>query len=102
MKLERSVLKIGLVKPVKLLHVTDSHLTLTDERDDERKRALSGRMGEGAVEYLSEQIKFAEENCDLLVHTGDLMDFISHPNAELARNILKNEKITRKSKICKS
>ena len=33
MKLEKSTINIGLDKPVKLLHVTDSHLTLTDERD---------------------------------------------------------------------
>ena len=49
MKLEKSTISIGLDKPVKLLHVTDSHLTLTDKRDDESKRALSGRMGELSV-----------------------------------------------------
>ena len=88
MKLEKSTVKIGLDRPVRLLHVTDTHLTLTDERDDERKRALSGRMGEGAVEYLHEQIEYAEENCDLLIHTGDLMDFVSAANADFARKIL--------------
>ena len=94
MKLERSVLKIGLDKPVKLLHVTDTHLALADERDDERKRALAGRLGDAAKEkYLNEQTAYAEENCDLLIHTGDLIDFVSHPNVEFARKLLKNEKI---------
>ena len=94
MKLERSVLKIGLEKPVNLFHVTDSHIALSDERDDERKRALAaGRGSPRHKEYLLEQIAYAEENCDLLVHTGDLMDFISHPNVEFAKSVLKNEKI---------
>ena len=93
MKLEKSTINIGLDKPVKLLHVTDSHLTLTDERDDERKRALSGRMGEGTAEYLYEQIEYAKENCDLLVHTGDLMDFVSAANVDFARKILTDDKI---------
>ncbi|MBQ1847925.1 MAG: metallophosphoesterase [Clostridia bacterium] len=94
MNLEKSTLKIGLAKPLKILHVTDSHIALTDERDDERKRELSKRMPSPATENnLYEQIRYAENNCDLLVHTGDLTDFVSHANTEFAKKILKNEKI---------
>lgn len=94
MILERSVLEIGLERPVRLLHVTDTHVALADERDDERKRALAGRLGDPDKEkYLYEQMDYAEKNCDLMVHTGDLMDFVSAANVDLARGILKNEKI---------
>ncbi len=94
MELIRSTLKIGLNKPVKLLHVTDSHIALADERDDERKHELAKRMRNPNKEkYLKEQIAYAEANCDLMVHTGDLMDFVSHANVDMAREILKNEKI---------
>ncbi len=94
MNLEKSTLKIGLAKPLKILHVTDSHIALTDERDNERKRELSKRMPSPATENnLYEQIRYAENNCDLLVHTGDLTDFVSHANTEFARKILQNEKI---------
>ena len=94
MKLIRSTLQIGLERPVRLLHVTDTHIALADEYDDERKHALSNRLGDPNKEkYLKEHIAYAEESCDLLVHTGDLMDFVSHANVEKAREILKNEHI---------
>ncbi|MBQ6066285.1 MAG: metallophosphoesterase [Clostridia bacterium] len=93
MQLIRSTVTIGLEKPVKLLHVTDTHIALADERDDERKHALAKRMGDpDKGKYLKEHIAYAEEHCDLLVHTGDLMDFVSHANVDFAREVVKNEK----------
>ena len=94
MQLLKSTLNIGLQRPVKLLHVTDTHIALADERDDERKHALAERLGSPDKEkYLKEHIAYAETHCDLLVHTGDLMDFVSHANVDYAREILKNERI---------
>ena len=94
MELISTTVRAGLERPVRLLHVTDSHLGLADERDDERKHALARRMsGPERERYLSEQIAYAEKNCDLLVHTGDLMDFVSCANVERAREILKNDMI---------
>ena len=94
MQLVKNELHIGLEKPLKLLHVTDSHIALADERDDERKHALAKRMGSPDKErYWAEQLAYAEQNCDLLVHTGDLMDFVSHANVDWARKALKNEKV---------
>ena len=40
MNLEKSTLKIGLAKPLKILHVTDSHVALTDERDDKTYKTV--------------------------------------------------------------
>ena len=94
MKLIKNTITVGLEKPVRLLHVTDTHLCLVDERDNERKHALAKRLFTPEKEqYLYEHIAYAEEHCDLLVHTGDLIDFVSHANVERAREILKNEKI---------
>ena len=94
MKLIRSSLNVGLEKPLKILHVTDSHVALADERDNERKHELAKRLGRGEKEkFLFEHLAFAEENCDLLVHTGDLIDFTSHANFDFARKILANEKV---------
>ena len=92
MNLIKSTLEIGLEKPVKLLHVTDTHLALADERDNERKHALSNRLGNPDKEkFLLQHIAYAKENCDLLVHTGDLMDFVSYANVDCAREVLKND-----------
>lgn len=90
----RSKIVIGLERPLKILHVTDTHLAFADENDDERKHALTKRFSGPEVEnYLYEQIAYAKDNCDLLVHTGDLMDFVSHANVEKARKILRDENI---------
>ncbi len=94
MTLDKTTVKIGLERPLKIMHVTDTHIALADERDDEQKRALANRLGNPNKEkYLKEHISYAHENCDLLVHTGDLFDFVSKPNVEKAREILKDEKI---------
>ena len=100
MELLKNTIEIGLEKPVKLLHVTDTHLTLTDERDDERKRELGanrtksfGNENGRAEKTLEAQLAYARENCDLLVHTGDLIDFISAPNIEKTREFVKNENV---------
>ena len=94
MKINKSTLEIGLEHPVKILHVTDSHIALVDDRDDERKHELARRLSSPEKEkYLYEHIEYAKNNCDLLVHTGDLIDFVSHANVEKAREILADEKI---------
>ena len=96
LNIEKSTIRIGLEKPLKILHVTDSHLPLCDERDDARKQALAERLGgdrKEKIEYLNEQLAYAEANCDLLLHTGDLVDFVSKANVDYARALLKNERI---------
>ncbi len=94
MILEKSVVKIGLEKPVKILHATDSHISFVDEYDNERKHELANRLFNPEKEkYLYEHIAYSKENCDILVHTGDLFDFVSHANTLKAREILSDEHI---------
>ncbi len=38
--INKCTLNIGVEKPFKILHITDSHIALCDERDNERKRAV--------------------------------------------------------------
>ncbi len=94
MELEKSTLQIGLERPLKILHITDSHIALCDERDNARKKALAARLGSNDREkYLQEQISYGREHSDLIVHTGDLIDFTSHANFDFARKILAEEKL---------
>lgn len=94
MELEKSTLQIGLERPLKILHITDSHIALCDERDNERKKALAERLGSNDREkYLQEQLAYGREHSDLIVHTGDLIDFTSHANFDFARKILAEEKL---------
>lgn len=41
LQIVKNTIEIGLQKPVKLLHVTDTHLSYADERDDLRKQKLA-------------------------------------------------------------
>lgn len=94
MELLKNTIQIGLEKPLKLLHVTDSHIALADELDNERKHKLLGRaFSPDKEKYLYEQIAYAKENCDVMVHTGDMFDFVSHANTVKAQEILADEHI---------
>ena len=92
MKLAKLRIEIGLPEPVRLLHLSDTHLALADGRDNERKRQLaSHRTADFAVGgcnpqiHLEEALAYAKEHAELIVHTGDLIDFISYRNLDLAR-----------------
>ena len=94
MKLKKSTVNIGLEKPLKILHVTDSHLAFVDERDNERKHALARRLSSPEKEkFFYEHLEYGKANCDLIVHTGDLYDFTSQASFDFARKVLADEKL---------
>lgn len=78
-------LKVGVKEPFRVLHMTDTHLTYADMRDGERKvelatrRARSFPLAEEMLRLASEISK--SENVPIL-HTGDLIDFVSLANLE--------------------
>jgi len=96
MNLEKTTIRIGIEKPFKLLHVTDTHICMADERDDERKQQLAvnrAKAFEGdtpgcCLEYYKQSCAFAREQGALLVHTGDLFDFVSEKHLEIAPQLL--------------
>ena len=62
MELLKNTIKIGLQKPLKILHVTDSHIALADEFDNERKHKLPERTFSPDKErYLQEHIAYAKK-----------------------------------------
>ena len=92
MKLSNLRIEIGLPEPIRLLHLSDTHLACADERDNERKRELARRRAsEFAVDgvdlqrHLEEAVSHARKYSELIVHTGDLIDFVSYRNLELAK-----------------
>ena len=94
LNIEKTTITIGLEKPLKILHVSDTHLAFFDPTDAEPIRNHGGkRDSEAALSVLQEQIAYAEENCELLVHTGDLIDFVTRKCVDAARDILKNGRI---------
>lgn len=98
MKEIETVLEIGVPKPFSVLHMSDTHLTYADERDNERKRALAKdrtatflheRCSETAEDMLAQGIKLCTESGLPLIYTGDLIDFTSEANFEAGRDFVK-------------
>ena len=80
---------IGLQTPVRLLHVTDSHICLANETDaafdpelpDHAKHRGDAFGGEEQVEsYYMQALDYARRENIPIVHTGDLYDFLSEAN----------------------
>lgn len=94
LKITKNTIKAGLEKPLKILHVTDSHLPFYCESDSENMiRQGKQRNEKESVRNLNELIKYGEENCELIVHTGDLIDYISKPCVKFAKDFLKRDKL---------
>lgn len=90
------MIEAGLKQPVKLLHVTDVHLTNYSSEDPEsqqellkKRTAVFAVTSEGTPSsYFEEAISLAEREGYLLVVSGDVMDLNSAGNrAEFARII---------------
>ena len=95
MEIIKSSLEIGLMEPVKLLHVTDSHVNDFDDRDDpERQRVAKhsiqnqDRIYGDALTHFRDMIAYANENCDAFVHSGDMISLITPLSMEHVRQAL--------------
>ena len=92
----------GLARAVRVLHVTDSHLTLIDERDADHVEAcepfherFAGRRTDASGNPISTDRTFhetmaaaADMQLDLIALTGDLIHFPSQANIESAQAAL--------------
>ena len=88
MKIVKNEINIGIEKPFTFLHMSDTHLCLADDRDDERKNKLArGRTAifPNAEENLEFAVNYARENGYMIAHTGDLIDFVSYANLDAAK-----------------
>lgn len=86
--LKNYVLDIGLGHEVNILHASDTHLTCCDERDNERKNLLAQKRSKvfpTNEKDFDEMISLSNELKLPLIHTGDLIDFVSEKNLDKAR-----------------
>lgn len=94
----------GLTKSYKFLHVSDSHLTLTDETDT--PEAIADQAARGAAfdaqitdgvkkeDRLANAFKYAEaENCDNILLTGDIIDAPSNGNIAFLNKLVKESSV---------
>lgn len=84
----KTVLEIGLEKPVKILQITDTHITESNDDDDQRMKDLIEMRRDTFVkegkyaprkpqEYLVKAFELAEAEGAFPVLTGDIMDLNS-------------------------
>ena len=96
MKIIENVIEIGLEKPFEILHASDTHVALADERDDQRKLDLAKQRFQ-YFDYAMDNVKFmsayAQENNLTIVHTGDFMDFVSEKNLDAVRDFVHNNDV---------
>ena len=76
-------INVGAEKPFSALHISDSHLTRVYDSESQRKRDLSKRRQRifpWAAHYFDAPIRYAADNDMIMLHTGDLIDFVSEAN----------------------
>ena len=86
LRLETIEIPAGASKPFGAIQVSDTHIVRVDNRDDERKMKLAAgrRFAPWGEHYLDEAIHAAKDRGDLLLHTGDMIDFVSAANLDCA------------------
>lgn len=78
-------INVGATKSFKALHFSDTHFTRAGEGENERKRKLSVVRQCGfawAEHYFDMQVEYAQKNNLMILHTGDMNDFITDDNLE--------------------
>ena len=99
MNLVKTTVRIGLDAPVRVLHLSDTHFCKADEFDSERVHGMAARRLKNAFlhdgadriqEYWDEAVAYAREKNLPILHTGDLIDFLSHGCGAFAKELLKD------------
>lgn len=88
MEIITNEINIGAAAPFEILHISDTHLTLADDRNDGRKRRLAEKRREGfpeAEKVLSEAAAISERENLPVMNTGDIIDFVSYANLDKVR-----------------
>lgn len=93
MKTVKSKITVGAQKPFSILHITDTHLMFVNEKDDELKHKLAIDRekwipAKESIVKLDYAYKIVKETGLPVFHTGDLIDFVSQGNFEIAKEFI--------------
>lgn len=95
--LVETTLQIGIKEPFSVWHMSDTHLTKADARENERKQTLARERtatylrvrADSAEELLADATRICSETKLPLLYTGDLIDFTSAANFESGRDFIR-------------
>lgn len=88
MNIIHNTIEIGLERPVRVLHASDTHLPLADDRDEARKVELGisrARAFSEAMPCLEEISRISHDMELPIMYTGDIIDFVSVANLEFTK-----------------
>lgn len=91
-EVKRLTINVGATTPFRVLHLSDTHLTRVDGRDNERKHTLAARRQSAfpwAEHYFDAAVRYANERDLMIFHTGDLQDFVSEANIDFISSQLR-------------
>lgn len=100
MDILRNELHIGLTQPLRILQVSDAHLSGCCEEDSDKAKVKSKKKtaaflkeagGVPQEQRLKEALELAED-CDALIFTGDIADSPSRANLELLESMLEGRR----------
>jgi len=92
LQIQNIEIKAGATQPFEALHVSDTHVTSVDARNDERKIALASKRYAAfpnANYYWYESMRYARDNKLLMLHSGDFADFVSEAILDVAASSFK-------------
>lgn len=84
-RLRKITIPVGAATPFSALHLSDSHFTRVDDRENDRKKQLAVKRAKifpQAEAYFDAALDYARKKNLLLLHTGDLIDFVSAANLD--------------------
>ncbi|MBQ7822407.1 MAG: metallophosphoesterase [Clostridia bacterium] len=86
----KTTVNIGLDAPVRVLHVTDTHIAYDDPvRYSGRFKCFETEDDRGqTLDYLRQATEYAKREGITIVHTGDLIDYLSDENFRLVDKYL--------------
>lgn len=82
LKIIKTTVNIGIEKPVKLLQLTDCHITRGDPTGWNRKGTFDVDYDGCAEDYFLQALEYAKTNGMPVLCTGDVIDFFSPENFE--------------------
>ena len=89
MNIIKNTIKVGAKKPFTFLHMTDTHLTRTNSSDSAEREAFAKARRDAYFMTADDELEFAgnysQKTGYPIIHTGDLVDFITPENLNVAK-----------------
>lgn len=83
LKVKRYAVNVGATKPFAALHISDTHLSCVDVVDGNllpRNAESRRKIFPDAEEGLKAALEYARKHNEIIIHTGDLIDYVNDGN----------------------